>query len=63
MNLLKGEKICLRAIEPEDASIMFKWENDTNYWHLSNTQIPFSKNIMAQYANSEHDIYAQNNSD
>ena len=59
MNLLKNKDVYLRAVEPEDAHVMLKWENDPKYWHLSNTQIPFSLKTMQDYANSVHDIYNQ----
>jgi len=57
-NLLKGEKIYLRALEPDDVNILYKWENDTSVWHLSNTVNPFSKYVLEQYVQNAHlDIY------
>lgn len=58
MQVLKGEQIHLRAIEPEDIHFLFKTENDTSFWEISSTQAPFSKYILEQYiANSHQDIY------
>ncbi|MCX6182255.1 MAG: GNAT family protein [Bacteroidetes bacterium] len=56
--MLKSEKITLRAIEPRDLNILFNWENDTKYWVLSNTLVPFSKNVLSKYLENAHlDIY------
>ncbi|MFM7022404.1 MAG: GNAT family N-acetyltransferase [Flavobacteriales bacterium] len=56
--MLKSDKITLRAIEPRDLNILFNWENNTKYWVLSNTLVPFSKNILSKYLENAHlDIY------
>ncbi|MBA3900659.1 MAG: GNAT family N-acetyltransferase [Bacteroidetes bacterium] len=57
MNLLKGDKLTLRALEPSDASILYRWENDPEVWSVSNTLVPFSKHLLEQYVNSAQDIY------
>ena len=58
MSLLETEKIRLRALEPEDVEILYKWENDTNVWKISNTIAPFSKFILRRFIeNQRHDIY------
>lgn len=50
--------IQLRALEPEDLEILFKWENNTNIWNVSNTLTPFSRFIIKQYLENYHkDIY------
>jgi len=55
---LKNEHISLRALEPEDLDFLFNVENDESNWELSNTQTPFSKNILKQYIENAHqDIY------
>ena len=55
---LKGEKISLRALEPEDLDFLFTSENDMTFWKVSNTQTPFSKYILKKYLNNAHlDIY------
>ena len=52
--------INLRAIEPEDIDLIFKWENDRKIWHLSNTITPFSRYLIEQYIlNSENDIFSE----
>ena len=58
MMILQGEKVRLRALEPEDLEFLFTTENNTTFWEVSNTQVPFSKFILKQYLeNSHQDIY------
>ncbi len=58
MNNLKGKHILLRAVEPEDAQIIFDWENNEQNWQLSNTLTPFSKHTIAQYTDvAQQDIF------
>ena len=58
MQVLQNEKIKLRALEPEDLDFLFSTENDSEFWEVSSTQTPFSKNILKQYlANAQQDIY------
>jgi len=48
----------LRALEPDDIELIYKWENDPEIWRISNTYTPFSKYILEQYIESSHlDIY------
>jgi len=58
MILLHGEKVNLRALEPEDLDFLYTTENDTNFWQVSNTQVPFSKFVLKKYLENAHqDIY------
>ena len=41
--------IILRALEPEDLEILYKWENDTDLWTVSNTLTPYSKYVLRQF--------------
>jgi len=55
---LSGKNLQLRAIEPSDLDIIYKWENDPEYWFISNTNAPFSKYILQKYIENAHqDIY------
>lgn len=49
--LLKNSNIELRAVEPEDLDILYKWENDTELWTYGNTLSPYSKLTLRQYIN------------
>ena len=57
---LNNELITLRAVEPSDLDIIFKWENDTSIWKASNTLAPFSKHQICEYIkNYSSNIYDQ----
>lgn len=57
-NLLIGNKINLRALEPEDLDFLYQIENNSSFWEVSHTQTPFSKFILKQYIENAHlDIY------
>jgi diamine N-acetyltransferase len=56
--MLKGTLTQLRALEPTDLDILYKWENNIENWHLSGTLAPFSRFVIEQYLTaSHHDIY------
>ncbi|HXJ99745.1 MAG TPA: GNAT family N-acetyltransferase [Gelidibacter sp.] len=58
MTTLKGKRIYLRALEPEDLSFLYKIENDETLWELSHTQAPYSQYILKQYLENAHqDIF------
>ncbi len=55
---IKGEHIYLRALEPFDVDVLYKWENNRQIWHVSNTQTPFSRYVLEQFlVNAHEDIY------
>jgi len=56
--MLENKLIKLRALEPTDVDLIYKWENDTKIWNVSNTITPFAKHIIQAYIESAHlDIY------
>jgi len=57
--ILENERITLRALEPTDVDVLYKWENNTDIWHVSSTVAPYSKDILRKYIDSsDQDIYA-----
>ena len=57
-NPMENELIRLRALEPDDVQVLYKWENDTEVWKVSNTIVPFSKYMLLQFiANQQRDIF------
>jgi diamine N-acetyltransferase len=40
--MLKHGDIVLRAMEPQDATILYNWENDEELWYVSETLAPYS---------------------
>ena len=58
MNRLENETIVLRALEPGDIDLLYRWENDTENWFVSNTHAPFSRDVIRRYISNAHkDIY------
>jgi diamine N-acetyltransferase len=58
MLTLKGDRINLRALEPEDLDLIYAIENDESVWEVSQTQTPYSRFLIKQYLENCHkDIY------
>ena len=58
MLTLTGEKLYLRALEPEDLDFIYEIENDETIWEISATQTPYSRFLIKQYLENAHqDIY------
>lgn len=56
--MLKNEVVYLRALEPTDLNFLYQIENDTQIWHVSGTQSPYSKYVLKQYLdNATLDIF------
>lgn len=54
-----GKNISFRSPEPTDIDLLYKWENNTRIWHLSNTITPFSRHVLEEYIlNADQDIYS-----
>jgi diamine N-acetyltransferase len=47
--MLSKENIALRTPEPQDVEFLYQLENDPLFWHLSNTNMPFSRFDLEQY--------------
>lgn len=57
--MLTNNELILRAPEPGDIDFIFKLENDQQFWHLSNTLVPFSRFDIEQYVFlADKDIYS-----
>lgn len=46
---LASEHIFLRAIEKEDATKIMIWENNPEFWHVSDTEAPYSMFDILQF--------------
>ncbi len=56
--MINGKNINLRAVEPHDLELLYKWENNTDIWPVSGTLTPFSKKVMKEFIdNAREDIY------
>lgn len=49
--------IKLRALEPTDLDLLYRWENDDRVWFSSSTTRPLSKQTLKWYIDSVNDIY------
>jgi len=55
---MKSKNLLLRALEPTDIDLLYKWENDSKIWYLSNAVSPISRHVLEEYILSSHqDIY------
>ena len=58
MKFLENDKIILRAVEPEDLELLYRWENDSSIWIAGNTRAPYSRYQLKNYiSHSPTDIY------
>lgn len=56
--MLKNDLVYLRALEPSDLDFLYQIENNVNLWHVSGTQVPYSKFLLKQYLqNASQDIF------
>jgi diamine N-acetyltransferase len=57
-NYLIGERIRLRAMEPEDIEHIYRLENDPHQWSVSNFNVPYSLYDVRRYLEQSHcDIF------
>ena len=58
MRFLENDTLKLRALEPEDLDVLYKWENNTEFWSAGNTITPYSRYILKSYIESDcNDIF------
>lgn len=57
--LLQNSEINLRALEPEDLTVLYRWENTSDLWIYGNTLTPYSKMALRQYISDamQYDIF------
>lgn len=44
--MIKGERVLLRAVEPEDLDLMYLIENDTELWQFGCSNVPYSRHAL-----------------
>ena len=58
MELLCNETINLRAPEPEDLELLYRWENNPEWWRFGHTLAPYSRYLLKEYITESHrDIF------
>lgn len=56
---IEGKISRLRALEPSDVEVLYRWENDLRQWRVSGTLAPFSRHRLLQFIDEQqYDIYA-----
>lgn len=55
MKNIEGKTICLRAVEPDDAELLYTWENDYDIWLVSGSTAPFSRQQMLRFIERQQD--------
>ena len=56
-DLISNSIVALRAMEPTDLDLLYKWENDTRLWTVSNTIAPYSRETLWKYLQSSGDDF------
>ena len=58
MYILENKHIALRALEPSDLDALFEIENDSAMWNISDTLVPYSRDLLSKYIEeSTKDIF------
>ena len=59
MDFLSGTRFSLRAVEPEDVSLVYRWENDSSLWGDGCALAPYSRFAIRTYIEESlhQDIY------
>lgn len=55
---MENDKVKLRALEPEDANLIFHWENDPEVWHHGTNHVPYSLQQIREYIKSVKDVFS-----
>jgi diamine N-acetyltransferase len=53
---LESERVFLRAVEKEDATKLMIWENNPEYWRVSDTEIPFSLHSIVNFVERQENF-------
>ncbi len=54
----QNENIIIRAAEPIDAELIYKWENDREIWRVSETYMPYSLYQIEQFLLNNNDLFS-----
>ena len=53
---IKDNTISLRCAEPEDAELIYRWENDRDVWRVSGTHVPYTLFQIEQFLLGNNDL-------
>lgn len=55
---IKNDTITLRCAEPEDAELIYRWENNRDIWRVSGTHVPFTRFQIEQFLLGNNDLFS-----
>lgn len=56
--MLRGERVLLRAVEPEDLDLMYIIENDAEMWQYGSSNVPYSSYALRRFIEeTSNDIF------
>ncbi len=56
---LKNDIVSLRVAEPNDADMIYRWENDMEIWRDSETRVPFSLRQIECFLLNNNDLVSE----
>ena len=56
---IQNDTIALRCAEPEDAPLIYRWENDRSVWRVSGTIAPYTLFHIEQFLLNNNDLTSQ----
>ena len=59
MMFIKNDKVSLRVAEPNDADLVYRWENDMQVWRDSETRVPYSMRQIEQFLLNNNDLTSE----
>lgn len=54
----QNDNIIIRAAEPIDAELIYRWENDQEIWRVSETYMPYSMYQIEQFLLNNNDLFS-----
>lgn len=54
----QDENLIIRAAEPRDASLIYRWENDREIWRVSETYMPYSLYQIEEFLLNNSDLFS-----
>ncbi|MBO5810887.1 MAG: GNAT family N-acetyltransferase [Bacteroidales bacterium] len=54
----QNEILIIRAAEPQDAALIYQWENNQEIWRVSETYTPYSLYQIEQFLLGNNDLFA-----
>lgn len=59
MMFIKNDIVTLRIAEPNDAGLIYRWENDMSVWRDSETRVPISMRHIERFLLNNNDLISE----